>query len=60
MVDWQRLMPPPVYVALPRCWVVERTFSWPGQNRRTGKRRGVRLRGHDSSDGQDAGRRPRM
>jgi putative transposase len=36
-VDWQRLMPPPGYVALPRRWVVERTFSWLGQNRRMSK-----------------------
>jgi hypothetical protein len=27
-VDWRRLMPPRGYVALPRRWVVERTFSW--------------------------------
>jgi transposase len=27
-VDWQRLMPPRGYVALPRRWVVQRTFSW--------------------------------
>src|SRR5215212_3377700 len=33
-VDWQRLMPPRGYVALPRRRVVERTFSWLGQNRR--------------------------
>ncbi len=33
-VDWERLMPPRGYVALPRRWVVERTFSWLGQNRR--------------------------
>jgi putative transposase len=33
-IDWQRLMPPRGYVALPRRWVVERTFSWLGQNRR--------------------------
>ena len=34
-VDWQRLMPPVGYVALPRSrWVVERTFSWLIQNRR--------------------------
>ena len=33
-VDWERLMPPREYVALPRRWVVERTFSWLGQNRR--------------------------
>jgi putative transposase len=36
-IDWQRLMPPRGYVALPRRWVVERTFSWLGQNRRTSK-----------------------
>jgi putative transposase len=33
-IDWQSLMPPRGYVALPRRWVVERTFSWLGQNRR--------------------------
>jgi hypothetical protein len=27
-IDWERLMPPRGYVALPRRWVVERTFSW--------------------------------
>jgi putative transposase len=31
------LMPPRGYVALPRRWVVERTFSWLGQNRRMSK-----------------------
>ena len=36
-VDWQRLMPPRGYVALPRRWVVERTFSWISQNRRMSK-----------------------
>ena len=36
-VDWQRLMPPQGYVALPRRWVVERTFSWLSQNRRMSK-----------------------
>jgi transposase len=36
-VDWQRLMPPRGYVALPRRWVVERTFSWLGQNKRMSK-----------------------
>ena len=36
-VDWQRLMPLRGYVALPRRWVVERTFSWLGQNRRMSK-----------------------
>jgi putative transposase len=33
-VDWQRLMPPKGFVALPRRWVVERTFACLGQNRR--------------------------
>ena len=33
-IDWQRLMPPRGYVALPRRWVVEHTFSWLSQNRR--------------------------
>ena len=33
-IDWERLMPLRGYVALPRRWVVERTFSWLGQNRR--------------------------
>ena len=36
-VHWQGLMPPRGYVALPRRWVVERTFSWLGQNRRMSK-----------------------
>jgi putative transposase len=36
-LDWKRLMPPQGYVALPRRWVVERTFSWLGQNRRMSK-----------------------
>ncbi len=36
-VDWQRLMPPRGFVVLPRRWVVERTFSWLGQNRRMSK-----------------------
>jgi len=35
--DWQSLMPSRGYVALPRRWVVERTFSWLGQNRRMSK-----------------------
>jgi putative transposase len=33
-IDWQGLMTPRGYVALPRRWVVERTFSRLGQNRR--------------------------
>jgi putative transposase len=36
-VDWQRLMPPRGFKVLPRRWVVERTFSWLGQNRRMSK-----------------------
>ena len=33
-IDWQKLMPPRGFRVLPRRWVVERTFSWLGQNRR--------------------------
>ena len=33
-VDWQRLLPPRGLKVLARRWVVERTFSWLGQNRR--------------------------
>jgi transposase len=33
-IEWQSLMPPRGYVALPKRWVVERTFSWLSQNRR--------------------------
>jgi putative transposase len=36
-IDWQRLMPPRGFRGLPRRWVVERTFSWLGQNRRLSK-----------------------
>ena len=36
-LDWQKFMPPKGYVALPRRWVVERTFSWISQNRRMSK-----------------------
>ena len=36
-VDWQKLMPPRGFMVLPRRWVVERTFSWLGQNRRMSK-----------------------
>jgi putative transposase len=36
-VDWQKLMPAQGFVVLPRRWVVERTFSWLGQNRRMSK-----------------------
>jgi len=36
-VDWQKLLPPPGFQVLSRRWVVERTFSWIGQNRRMSK-----------------------
>ena len=36
-VDWQGLMPPRGFRVLPRRWVVERAFSWLGQNRRMSK-----------------------
>jgi transposase len=55
-LDWQRFMAPRGYVALPRRWVVERTYSWLSQNRRMSlgttrglcDRRGVRVCCHDS------------
>src|SRR5215217_6882357 len=36
-IDWQRLMPRRGFEVLPRRWVVERTFSWLSQNRRTSR-----------------------
>ena len=59
-IDWRRLMPPRGYVALPRRWVVERTFSWLSQNRRMSKdyerlcasAEALILRGHDPFDGE--------
>jgi putative transposase len=36
-IDWQRLIPPRSFKVLPRRWVVERIFSWLGQNRRMSK-----------------------
>ena len=36
-VDWEKLMVPKGFQVLPRRWVVERTFSWLGQNRRMSK-----------------------
>ena len=36
-VDWEKLLPPRGFQALPRRWVVERTFSWIDQNRRMSK-----------------------
>jgi putative transposase len=36
-IDWQRLIPRRGFEVLPRRWVVERTFSWLSQNRRTSR-----------------------
>jgi putative transposase len=36
-VDWQKLLPPRGFQALPRRWVVERTFAWICPNRRMSK-----------------------
>jgi putative transposase len=36
-IDWEKLLPPRGFRGLPRRWVVERTFSWLGQNRRMSK-----------------------
>jgi putative transposase len=36
-IDWEKLLPPRGFSVLPRRWVVERTFSWLGQNRRMSK-----------------------
>jgi transposase len=36
-LDWEKYMPPKGFQVLPRRWVVERTFSWIGQNRRMSK-----------------------
>jgi putative transposase len=36
-IDWEKILPPPGFRVLPRRWVVERTFSWLGQNRRLSK-----------------------
>jgi len=38
--DWEKIaahLPPPGFHVLPRRWVIERTFSWLGQNRRLSK-----------------------
>ncbi len=37
VIDWEKILPPPGFRVLPRRWVVERTFSWFGQNRRLSK-----------------------
>jgi transposase len=36
-VDWETLVPPQGFQALPRRWVVERTFAWIDHNRRMSK-----------------------
>lgn len=36
-IYWQKLLPRRAFEVLPRCWVVERTFSWLSQNRRMSK-----------------------
>jgi putative transposase len=36
-VDWEKLLPPRGFIALPRRWVVERTFAWLCHNRRMSK-----------------------
>ena len=36
-VDWQNLLPPRGFIALPRRWVVECSFAWLSHNRRMSK-----------------------
>jgi putative transposase len=36
-IDWEQVLPPKGFRVLPRRWVVERTFSWLGQNGRMSK-----------------------
>jgi putative transposase len=36
-IEWENLLPPRGFRVLPRRWVVKRTFSWLGQNRRLSK-----------------------
>ncbi len=36
-VDWEKLLPPRGFIALPRRWVVESTFAWLSHNRRMSK-----------------------
>lgn len=36
-VDWEKLIPPKGFVALPRRWVVERSFAWVSHSRRMSK-----------------------
>ncbi len=37
IVDWEKLLPPQGFIALPRRWVVERMFAWLSYNRRMSK-----------------------
>jgi transposase len=36
-VDWEKLLSPRRFIALPRRWVVKRTFAWLCHNRRMSK-----------------------
>lgn len=36
-IDWSKYLPPPGFRALPRRWVVERTYAWQSQQRRLNK-----------------------
>ena len=36
-VDWEKLIPPKGFVALPKRWIVERSFAWISHNRRMSK-----------------------
>ena len=36
-IDWQKLLPPRGFQALPRRWVVERSLAWICHNRRMSK-----------------------
>ena len=36
-VDWEKLLSPRGFIALPRRWGVERTFAWLCHNRRISK-----------------------
>ena len=37
VIGWHKIMPPAGFRVLPRRWVIERTLSWLGQNRRLSK-----------------------
>ena len=36
-LDWDKILPPEGFIVLPRRWVIERSLSWIGQNRRMSK-----------------------